>query len=248
MKKLWNEYKKTRSIDDRNKIVEQFLPLVKKIASDVYQRLPNKSVEFEDLCSYGSIGLIEAVERYNPTINVKFQTYAISRIRGAMLDHLRNIDWIPRSLRKKIKDYEKAVLEIKNEEGKDPTDEEIAKKLNIEIEDTKKIKNEVNRTQILSLEEYLFRNEKSKDEFSNMRDNGSEDPGSIISKMELTEALKESIQKLKKREQLLLQLYYYEELNFKEIGAVLKISESRVSQIHSHVLMKLKEELYKLLQ
>jgi RNA polymerase sigma factor for flagellar operon FliA len=248
MKKLWNEYKKTRSIDDRNRIVEQFLPLVKKIASDVYQRLPNKSVEFEDLCSYGSIGLIEAVERYNPAINVKFQTYAMSRIRGSMLDHLRNIDWIPRSLRKKIKDYEKAVLEIKNEEGKEPTDEEIAKKLNLGIDDAKKIKNEVNRTQILSLEEYLFRNEKSRDEFANMRDTDSEDPSSVISKMELVEALKESIKKLKKREQLLLQLYYYEELNFKEIGAVLNISESRVSQIHSHILIKLKEELHKLLQ
>jgi RNA polymerase sigma factor for flagellar operon FliA len=248
MKKLWNEYKKTRSIDDRNRIVEQFLPLVKKIASDVYQRLPNKSVEFEDLCSYGSIGLIEAVERYDPTINIKFQTYAISRIRGSMLDHLRNIDWIPRSLRKKIKDYEKAVLEIKNEEGKEPTDEEIAKKLNLGIDDAKKIKNEVNRTQILSLEEYLFRNEKSRDEFANMRDNDSEDPNSVISKMEMVEALKESIRKLKKREQLLLQLYYYEELNFKEIGAVLNISESRVSQIHSHILMKLKDELHKLLQ
>jgi RNA polymerase sigma factor for flagellar operon FliA len=248
MKKLWREYKKTKSISNRNKIVEQFLPLVKKIASDVYQRLPEKSVEFEDLCSYGSIGLIEAVERYDPTINVKFQTYAMSRIRGSMLDHLRNIDWIPRSLRKKIKDYEKAVLELKSEEGKDPTDEEIAEKLNIDIGDTLKIKNEVNRTQILSLEEYLFRSEKNKDALSNMKDTNIEDPNNIISKIELTEALKESIRKLKKREQLLLQLYYYEELNFKEVGAVLNISESRVSQIHSQILIKLKQELYKLLQ
>ena len=101
MKNLWKDYQKTKSIKDRNKIVEQFLPLVKKIDADVYQRLPEKSVDFEDLCSYGSIGLIEAVERYNPSINVKFQTYAMSRVRGSMLDYLRNIDWIPRSLRKK---------------------------------------------------------------------------------------------------------------------------------------------------
>jgi RNA polymerase sigma factor for flagellar operon FliA len=129
--KLWAKYQKTRSIEHRNEIVEKFLPLVKKIASDVYQKIPEKSVDFEDLCSYGSIGLIEAVERYDPSINVKFQTYAMSRIRGSMLDHLRSLDWIPRSLRKKIKDYERALLELKNKNGKIPTDKEIAKKLNL---------------------------------------------------------------------------------------------------------------------
>ncbi len=247
MKNLWDSYQKTRSIESRNKIVEQFLPLVKKIASDIYQKIPEKSVDFEDLCSYGSIGLIEAVERYDPSISIKFQTYAISRIRGSMIDHLRNIDWIPRSLRKKIKDYEKAALEIENEKGEMPTDEEIAKKLNLDVKDTLKIKNEVNRTQILSLEEYLFKSEKSFDEISDVEDTNILDPKNVISKMELLEVLKSAISKLKKREQLILQLYYYEDLNLKEIGAVLKISESRVSQLHSHILSKLKNHIQQLI-
>ena len=245
--KLWAKYQKTRSIESRNEIVEKFLPLVKKIASDVYQKIPEKSVDFEDLCSYGSIGLIEAVERYDPSINVKFQTYAMSRIRGSMLDHLRSLDWIPRSLRKKIKEYEKAVLELKSKSGKIPTDKEIAKKLNLKPKETNKIKNEINRTQILSLEEYLFKSQKSDDEFVNMQDANTVDPKNIVSKIELKEILKETISKLKKREQLILQLYYYENLNFKEIGAVLEISESRISQLHGHILIKLKSYIQELL-
>ena len=247
MKNLWDTYQKTRSIESRNKIVEQFLPLVKKIASDIYQKIPEKSVDFEDLCSYGSIGLIEAVERYDPSISIKFQTYAISRIRGSMIDHLRNIDWIPRSLRKKIKDYEKAALEIESEKGEIPSDEEIANKLNLDVKDALKIKNEVNRTQILSLEDYLFKSEKSFDEISDMQDNNTLDPKNVISKMELLEVLKSAITKIKKREQLILQLYYYEDLNLKEIGAVLKISESRVSQLHSNILRKLKNYIQQLI-
>ncbi len=246
MKNLWQNYQKTKSIKDRNQIVEQFVPLVKKIASDVYQRLPEKSVEFEDLCSYGFIGLIEAVERYDPSINVKFQTYAMSRVRGSMLDHLRNLDWIPRSLRKKIKEYEKVVLELKSKTGKSPTDEEIASKLNLDPKEASKIKNEINRTQILSLEEYLFRSDKDDDTLSNMEDLYTGDPQNLVSKLEIKGMLKQAILTLNKREQLLLQLYYYEGLNFKEIGKVLEISESRVSQIHSHILMKLKNELEEL--
>ncbi len=238
---LWKQYIKDRDRKTRNEIVVNYLYLVKYISSDIRYNLP-KSVDVEDLFEQGVMGLIEAVEHFDPSKNIKFETYASKRIKGAILDYLRSIDWLSRTLRKDIKKVEESYLRLITISGELPSISDIAADLNMSEKKVRRIINNISLEQILSLDEYLFGEENIT--MADLIRSDKEEAKEEVIKERLQKRLMESIKRLSSKEQLILQLYYFEELNFKEIGAILEISESRVSQIHSAIIMKLRTYLF----
>jgi len=237
---LWKRYVKDRDRETRNEIVINYLYLVKYVSSDIQHNLP-RSIEVDDLFEQGVIGLIEAVENFDPSRNVKFETYASRRIKGEILDYLRSIDWLSRTLRKGIKKVEESYLRLITASGEIPSVSEVANDLNMSEKKVKKIIDNISLEQILSLDEYLFGKENIP--WRDFIRSNTEEAEEEVTRERLQERLVEGIKRLPPREQLLLQLYYFEELNFREIGTILNISESRVSQIHAAVIMKLKAYL-----
>ncbi|MBM7559038.1 FliA/WhiG family RNA polymerase sigma factor [Marinitoga litoralis] len=221
---------------NKDDIIKNFLPKIKYIALNLLSTLP-KNVELDDLIQEGIIGLMQSLDKYDPSKGVTFYSFAVKRIKGAMLDYLRKIDWLPKDLRHKIKKME----EIIDEQGLDDniSDEEISEKLEISIDDVKKLKAELHRSQILSLDSYLLSN----NEMNVASINDENDPEILAYKELLKNELIKAISSLNEREQLILSLYYEKELTFKEIGKILDISESRISQIHSSIITKLKKLL-----
>lgn len=221
---------------NKDDIIKNFLPKIKYIALNLLSTLP-KNVELDDLIQEGIIGLLQSLEKYNPQKGVTFYTFAVKRIRGAMLDYLRKIDWLPKDLRHKIKKME----EILAEQNIDDyiSDEELSEMLNISKKEVKKLKAELHRSQILSLDSFLIGTNELNIEISNEEN----DPEILAYKDLLKNELKKAILSLNEKEQLILSLYYEKELTFKEIGKILDISESRVSQIHSSIISKLKKKL-----
>lgn len=222
---------------NEDQLVIQFLPKIKVIALNLKTTLP-QNIEVEDLIQEGIIGLIQSYRRYKPEKGASFYTFALKRIKGAMFDYLRRIDWLPKETRSLVKKYEDFVYENKDSEYFD--DNSIAEGLNINQREINKIKYSLNKRQILQLDEYFLNDEE--DSFFNYAQQDN-DPELLAYKEILKEKLTSSINKLEEREQLILSLYYDEELTFKEIGKVLDISESRVSQLHSIILVKLKKDL-----
>lgn len=223
---------------DEEQLVKELLPTVKRIASDLAQHLP-KSVEVEDLVQEGVLALISAVRRYDPRRGVNLKTFLMKRIKGAMYDYLRSIDWMPRNLRKNIKEVEKAIYELESRLGRYPTVEEIGLYTNLSNEEVVRAKNEMVRKQFLRLDEYLY---DTYDSFSIDVEDHSE-PLQTAYKEILLEQLTEAIKKLSEREQLVLSLRFEQELSLKEIGLILGVSESRVSQILTSALIKIKKHL-----
>lgn len=223
---------------DEEQLVKELLPTVKRIASDLAQHLP-KSVEVEDLVQEGVLALISAVRRYDPRRGVNLKTFLMKRIKGAMYDYLRSIDWMPRNLRKNIKEVEKAIYELESRLGRYPTVEEIGLYANLSNEEVVRAKNEMVRKQFLRLDEYLY---DTYDSFSIDVEDHSE-PLQTAYKEILLEQLTEAIKKLSEREQLVLSLRFEQELSLKEIGLILGVSESRVSQILTSALIKIKKRL-----
>lgn len=223
---------------DEEQLVKELLPTVKRIASDLAQHLP-KSVEVEDLVQEGVLALISAVRRYDPRRGVNLKTFLMKRIKGAMYDYLRSIDWMPRNLRKNIKEVEKAIYELESRLGRYPTVEEIGLYANLSNEEVVRAKNEMVRKQFLRLDEYLY---DTYDSFSIDVEDHSE-PLQTAYKEILLEQLTEAIKKLSEREQLVLSLRFEQELSLKEIGLILGVSESRVSQILTSALIKIKKHL-----
>jgi RNA polymerase sigma factor for flagellar operon FliA len=221
---------------NKDDIIKNFLPKIKYIALNLLSTLP-KNVELDDLIQEGIIGLMQSLDKYDPSKGVTFYSFAVKRIKGAMLDYLRKIDWLPKDLRHKIKKME----EIIDEQSLDDniSDEEISEKLEISIDDVKKLKAELHRSQILSLDSYLLSN----NEMNVASINDENDPEILAYKELLKNELIKAISSLNEREQLILSLYYEKELTFKEIGKILDISESRISQIHSSIITKLKKLL-----
>lgn len=221
---------------DREELAKEFYPLVRKIAYDLVRSLP-PSISVEDLIQEGIIGFLSAIEKFDPQRNLKVSTYVTSRIKGAMLDYLRSIDWMPRTLRKQMKIIEKKKVEKLNEDPQKDLQEinsEIASELGMDLKDVEMVEREITRDQILSLDKYFFEEDEN---FSSEY----EGPDKIFEKQELKTKLEKAIESLNEKEQLVLSLYYEEELTFKEISKVLEISESRVCQIHSTALSKIKE-------
>jgi len=226
--------------NEKERIIREFLPKIKALAVSLSYQLP-KNVSIDDLIQEGLMGLLSSFENYDPSKGASFSTYALKRIKGAMLDYLRKLDWVPRNLRKKMKELEEAVLILEDKLGKIPDDKELAEYLNMEEGEVRKIRNELVRRQLLSLDSYIFEDDESV--HVELVQSNEKSPDVIYEKEELREKLKEAIEQLSERERLVLALYYVEELNFKEIGKILGVSESRISQIHSSVISKLKRLL-----
>ena len=242
---LWKDYKKTNSKVSKDKLLVEYAHLVTYIGNRIAINLPG-SVDRDDIVSSGILGLIKAVETFEPERGFKFETYASHKIRGAVLDELRALDWVPRSVRQKSKDLQKVYAKLENELGRIPYDDEVCDELNISIEGFENMLSDVAPSTIISLEETMpDRGSDSKDIrlIDTIEDPGSENPLKALGFAEVKNILKDTIENLPEKEKLVVALYHFEELTLKEIGAVLDISESRVSQIHSKAILKLRGKL-----
>lgn len=239
---VWIDFKKDQSNQDlRNTLIERFLPLVRYNAERVWAKLPD-GVDLNDLISAGVFGLIDAIEAFDMDRGVKFETYCVPRIRGAMLDELRTMDWVPRLVRSKASKVEAARKECEAEMGRPPTDQEISKKMGLPLDEFEKMKAEASAVNLVSLNKKWYETDSYKDvrEIDIIEDTKGEDPTKCIQKRDLMRLVTKG---LNRAERLIIILYYYEELTMKEIGTTLGLSESRVSQMHSSIVTRLKEQL-----
>ncbi|MFW5808609.1 MAG: RNA polymerase sigma factor WhiG [Spirochaetota bacterium] len=241
---LWTRFAKSRELEIRDYFVIKYAPLVKYVAGKVSMGMP-QNIEFDDLVSYGIFGLIDAINKYDPARGIKFKTYAMTRIRGSIFDELRSIDWIPRSIRQKAKEIETIIAELENKLGRTVEDEEISKELGISLEEFHSILNKVSGTSIVSLNDIWYLGDDN-DELSIMETLEAPDnmnPDVLIEKEEIKEHIVEAIKKLPDKEKKVIVLYYYEDLTLKEIGQVLDVTESRISQLHTKAIMRLRGRL-----
>ena len=244
---LWREYKRTKDQAIRDRLILTYAPLVKYVAGRLGSGLP-AHVDENDLNSYGLLGLIGAIERFDPDRDIKFETYAIARIKGSIIDELRAMDWVPRSVRSRARDIERAIAELERKLMRAPTDEEIAEKLGITTDDLDDSLSEIGRSSIAALDELwtISSGAGGGDQVAlidTIEDTQGPEPQSELAQTELKEALGEAIARLPEREKLVVTLYYYEELTLREIGEVLGVTESRVSQLHTKAILRLKARL-----
>jgi RNA polymerase sigma factor FliA len=242
---LWLEFQRTRDQATRDRLILTYAPLVKYVAGRLGSGLP-AHVDEGDLVSYGLLGLIGAIERFDPTRDIKFETYAVSRIKGAIIDELRALDWVPRSVRSRARDIERAIAELESKLGRAPDDEEIAAKVGITTGELEASLTEISRSSIAALDELWTMSGEGGDQVSlldTIEDIDGPDPQDALAQTELREALGEAIARLPEREKLVVTLYYYEELTLREIGEVLGVTESRVSQLHTKAVLRLKSRL-----
>jgi len=242
---LWLEYRRTGDLKIRDRLVLTYAPLVKYVAGRLGSGLP-AHVDEGDLVSYGLLGLMGAIERYDPDRDVKFETYAIARIKGQIIDELRAMDWVPRSVRSRARDIERAIAELEAKLGRAPTDEEISGKLGISEDELEESLSEIARSSIAALDELWTVSGSGGDQVAlidTIEDERAPDPQGSLSQTELKEAIADSIARLPEREKLVVTLYYYEELTLREIGEVLGVTESRVSQLHTKAILRLKARL-----
>jgi RNA polymerase sigma factor for flagellar operon FliA len=237
----WARYRKYRTNEMRQKLLDKYVPLVRNVATRMAMGFP-RSVELSDLINTGVIGLIEAFGNFDPERGVKFETYAVPRIRGAILDELRALDWVPRSTRAKSREIDKALTHLENELGRQPDTSELARRLKISEEELNRSLDDVSSTSILSLDEVIYPADDNRQvpRIETIRDRS---PHSILGQVErgeLRSFLVVAMDRLTAQEKLVIALYYFEELTLKEIGEVMSISESRVSQIHTRGVMKLR--------
>ena len=238
--KLWNEYAATKSSEVREQLILEYAPLVKLVAGRLSMYL-GYNVEYDDLVSYGIFGLIDAIDKFDSMKEVKFETYASLRIRGSILDQIRKMDWIPRTIRQKQKKIEAAMKEIETITGRTATDEEIAQKLEISTEDFADWQSQMKITGVVSLNEFMESGSEIPAE--QHKQNRFEEPEEVIEKSELKEVLGQALELLTEKEKKVILLYYYEDLTLKEISNVLEVSESRVSQLHTRALQKMKAKM-----
>ena len=236
--KLWKKYQETKSSEVREQIIIEYAPLVKIVAGKLSMYL-GYNVEFDDLVGYGIFGLIDAIDKFDCTKDVKFETYASLRIRGAILDQIRKMDWIPRTLRQKQKKMDAAIQAIEARTNRTAQNDEIADELGITEEELLNWQSQMKITNVVSLDEYVEQGSEP-----NIRTGSGiarfDQPETVVEVKELKELLKESLDKLTEKERKVILLYYYEELTLKEISLVLEVSESRVSQLHTRALQKMK--------
>ncbi|OGK08282.1 MAG: hypothetical protein A2W80_12290 [Candidatus Riflebacteria bacterium GWC2_50_8] len=239
---LWEQYKTNHDQRIKDALIMKYASFVKYVAGRIAVNLPS-NVEFDDLVSYGILGLIDAIDKYDSDRNVKFKTYAKTRIRGAIFDELRVLDWTPRSIRQKARKLEKAYAKLEGKLGRDARDEEIAEYLNIDISELHKLFDETKKSLLLSLDEIFYDDEEGSSRFDFIEDQKSDNPQSKIEEAEAKKILADAISKLSDRERMVITLYYYEELTSKEIGKILGVSDSRVSQLHTTAILRLRGRL-----
>lgn len=238
--RLWKHYSKSRNVDIREKLILEYAPLVKIIAGRLSMYL-GYNVEYEDLVSYGIFGLIDAIDKFDYGKGIKFETYASLRIRGAILDQIRKMDWIPRSLRQKQKRLETAMTELETRLGRVPTDEELATELEISVDELCSWEGQSMTSAMMSLDECMEQGIELKE--TAVINSRFETPEQVVEQSEMKRILAETLDTLTEKERKVIVLYYYEELTLKEISMVMEVSESRVSQLHTKGLQKLRQKL-----
>jgi RNA polymerase sigma factor for flagellar operon FliA len=238
---IWEQFYKTGDAHFRNLIMEHYRFLVKYTAERLRSKLPEK-VELDDLISAGTFGLMDAIDAFDPTRGVKFETYCSPRIRGAILDELRSMDWVPRLVRSRAHQLTKAIHSLETHLGRKPTEKETAEELDMDMEEFIRLQHDANAVGLVSLNTKYSENEGEKDirEIDIIKDQRSEDPLTEAQKRDLKNLLTKG---LTRAERLIIVLYYYEEMTMKEIGATLDLSESRVSQMHSSIIARLKAQM-----
>ncbi len=241
-KKLWDDYMKNKAPELREKIILEYAPLVKTVAGRLSMYL-GYNVEYEDLVSYGIFGLIDAIDKFDTMKEVKFETYASLRIRGSILDQIRKMDWIPRTIRQKQKKIDAIIKEIEMETGRNATDEEIAEKLGITSDEYEEWQSQMKITGLVSLNEYVEQGSDVAQDLNQRTTSRFEGPEENIEKQELTQVLQEALELLTEKECKVITLYYYEELTLKEISNILEVSESRISQLHTKALQKMRGKM-----
>ena len=242
VEQLWIEYKKDMSNQElRNRLVELYLPLVKYNGERIWARLP-EGVELDDLISAGVFGLMDAIDLFDLSRGVKFETYCVPRIRGAMLDELRTMDWVPRLVRSKASKLNEAVKTMEARLGRQPSAAELAAEMQISVPELEKMMLDANAVNLISLNKKWYETDSYKDvrEIDILEDKKGEDPTRRIQKNDLMRLVTKG---LNRNERLIIILYYYEEFTMKEIGATLNLSESRVSQMHSSIVQRLQSQL-----
>jgi RNA polymerase sigma factor FliA len=241
VKEIWNEYKAVGGDSLRNRLMEHYLPLVRYNAERVHTKLPDE-VDVEDLMSAGIFGLMDAIDAFDRDRGVKFETYCAPRIRGAILDELRSMDWVPRLVRSRSSQVDQARKSLEMQYGRKPTEDEISEKLGVGGDEYDKIRRDAGAVQTHSLSRKWFETDSSKDvrEIDVLEDAKQTNPFSVVSKRDLKGLITKG---LSRAERLIVILYYYEEMTMKEIGTTLDLSESRVSQMHSSILARLKAQL-----
>jgi RNA polymerase sigma factor for flagellar operon FliA len=243
VQQLWREYRTNPRVELRNRLVERYLPLVKYNAERIWARLPD-GVELDDLISAGVFGLMDAIDAFDLERGVKFETYCVPRIRGAMLDELRTMDWVPRLVRSKASKMEEARKSLEAELGRPPRGEELAKRLGVPLEELDEFVGEATAVNLVSLNKKWYETDSYKDvrEIDILEDKKAEDPTHRLQNRDLMRLVTRG---LNRNERLIIILYYYEDMTMKEIGATLDLSESRVSQMHSSIVARLQGQLSK---
>lgn len=236
--KLWDTYKKAPTAEIREQLIIEYAPLVKVVAGRLSMYLGN-TVEFEDLCSYGVFGLIDAVDKFDPGKEVKFETYASLRIRGEILDQIRKMDWIPRTVRQKQRQIDEAVRTVENRTGHPATDAEVAEELGLSGKELTTWQSQVNVTNLVSLSE--FDDAGGEPAMDTSYNTHFIEPEKSVEQDEIKEKLGEALETLTEKEKTVVLLYYYEDMTLKEIAATLEVTESRVSQLHTKAIVKMKK-------
>lgn len=239
IKNIWIKYRKTKDLKYRNILIENYLELVKIVAGRMYNFYGTK-VDYDDLVGYGVIGLIDSIDKFDIDKDIKFETYAQIRIRGEMIDNIRKLDWIPRTLRTRSKRIQEISYKLQNQLKRTPTNEELAKELGIEVEELKELLSDMSTFNVNSLEDLL---QAKGDHVYDIPESESSTPEKILDEQVMKELLSETIEDLSERDKLIVSLYYYEELTYKEISQVLDLSESRISQLHSEIIIHMKNSL-----
>jgi len=238
---IWEQFHKTRSDHSRNALMKHYMYLVRYAAERLHSKLPDK-VELDDLISAGIFGLMDAIDAFDPARGVKFETYCSPRIRGSILDELRSMDWVPRLVRARAHQLTKATQSLETHLGRKPTKKEIAEELDMDTEEFNRLQRDANAVSLVSLNTKYSDGDGEKDirEIDVIKDERSQDPLTEAQKRDLKSLLTKG---LTRAERLIIILYYYEEMTMKEIGLTLDLSESRVSQMHSSIVQRLKAQM-----
>jgi RNA polymerase sigma factor for flagellar operon FliA len=245
LKDMWRRYKSSGDERARERLVVAYSPLVKYVSGRMASGLP-AHVEEADLISYGLVGLINAIERFELEREIKFETYAITRIKGAINDELRSLDWVPRSVRAKAREIERANAKLEHRLQRAPTDDEMATELGVSVQDFLASLLQISNSTIAALDELWTVGDASGDQVSlldTLQDPGAPDPAAVMDQTELKDRVADAIARLPEREKLVVALYYYENLTLREIGEVLGVTESRISQLHTKAVLRLRSRL-----
>ena len=242
---LWARYKDEQDSFARDELILNYSPLVKYVAGRLASSLP-QTVDTGDLISYGIFGLIDAIEKFDLARAIKFETYAIARIKGAIIDELRAMDWVPRSVRSRAREIEQTYVALENELRRVPDDQEVADRMGITLKEFGAILAKLSYTSVVSFEELWVGGERddSQSAIGSIRDDSAADPVAMFESVEIKDILAEAIERLPEREKTVIALYYYEGLTLKEIGQVLGVTESRVSQLHTKAVLRLRARLH----